>query len=775
MAINQGVLIFISGSNVSEGNSVSYTGSINGINILYNNGLDNVYVEYTNNDSEILADPLHKVKIGTNGEESINNLRLFFESNGYFSNSITITYSVEIDESGPGIRVLFNTDKIIFFVISSSFGNLTLNSFSNNVEPTLSPKYFFQYRNIVGDDYRCEIYQKNFYGTVSEISGRVVISKSSAKDHFEPIIGTGLSLSLEANELLSFQDLYSQKETDISVVLYRNNSPVFRGFLKPDGVFQSFTTNIWNISIECVDGLGFLSDLSFVDDNGLSFSGKMSALDIVYNCLKRTGLKLNINTYINVFYDGIIGETLETDVLSEMMISVDRFVKSDDNTIMSCQEVLKSILELFNATITQDNAQWFIYRKSDIYLDNNPFFKKYDMNNSFLGLTKWVGRMNLGSQSDNYYPHHCNANQKIEIKGAISAFRLGYKYGFISSILGNGKLNHEAGTKIYEGWNIRTWPETLNSGRIVIDPVSTSGINFESGTNTGSPAELKTAIESTENVPVYEGYSFEFKSRVISYGYPVAFTFIIAVGDYSLMSDGSWYFSTTGSVSIILINADQGVFPDSKADNVFERTFSIKTDPLPLGASGNIRITMDVPRNNVNNEPVYVEVKSIELLNTFAGNNIVGEFHTVSRTTPVSSIVKENSSLSNGDSPSNFYTGAIYMKNKTTLTEYWHRGKFPSDTFFEKKPILRISAEDELRISQLPMQIFSGDVFGYMNYIAVYSINNIKGIFMPLEWNFNTYTNILSLKNLELYSPELYDIKYLKTDDYGETVKPTIS
>jgi len=777
MAINQGIRITFL-ENASEGDRITFYGIINGLNIVYNNGLNVVDFEFTNNDSEILADPLHRVKIGATAEITANNLKLFLDTNGYESNSIPINNFVILGSPTPlwNVESLYTYDSNIKFIIDASASErVSIVAFSNKPVPTTAPKYFFQYENLVNDRFLCQIYQKDFTGNAKEITGRATINKGSIKEHFDSIRGTGLSLSLEASEDLQFQDLYSDNERDFTVKFYMNDNMLFSGYLKPDGIFQSFTRSIWNINIECVDGLGFLSELSFVDENGYRFTGKLSALEIIRNCLARTGLKNSLSTYVPIFYRGIIDENINTDVLAEMYLSTDRFIKSDDNTIDNCESVLKSVLGLFNAVITSQGDTWFIFRPSEFYKNINPQFKLYNPNGTYQGIFGGIIKSKIGSQIDNFYPHHCSGNQQIEIKGAVSAFRLGYKYGFISSILGNGNLNHQAGTKIYDGWNVRTWTETFNSGKIVIDPVSTIGISFESGVNTGGPAELRTAIESTEIVPVYEGYSFEFKSRVISYGYPVAFTFIITVGDYSLMSDGSWYFSTTGSVSIILINADQGVFPESKADNIFERTFSIKTDPLPPGASGNIKITMNVPRNNVNNEPVLVEVKSIELINTFQGENIVGEFHTVSRNKAVSSIVKGNRSVLNGDSTSNFYTGAIYMQDKETLTKYWHRGKFPDETFFEMKPLLRIAAEDELRISQIPTKIFSGDIYGYLHYLSVYEINNVPGKFMPIEWSFNTFSNITTAKGLEIFSPELYDIDYLKTDDYGETVKPTIT
>ena len=45
---------------------------------------------------------------------------------------------------------------------------------------------------------------------------------------------------------------------------------------------------------------------------------------------------------------------------------------------------------------------------------------------------------------------------------------------------------------------------------------------------------------------------------------------------------------------------------------------------------------------------------------------------------------------------------------------------------------------------------------------------------MPIEYNYNTKTNVTKIKSLELFSEEIADIDYELTLDYGTTVKPTI-
>jgi len=160
-------------------------------------------------------------------------------------------------------------------------------------------------------------------------------------------------------------------------------------------------------------------------------------------------------------------------------------------------------------------------------------------------------------------------------------------------------------------------------------------------------------------------------------------------------------------------------------------------------------------------------ISFLDIVPTQTSNAIEGEFHTVERANRVSTIVKPNQTVYNGDNPGIVYLGAIYDSNQLP-TELWNRLNS-----LDKFPLLRIAAEEELRIAQRPTKIFRGDFYGYISYLSFININNI-GYFMPIEWSYNTFTNVTTCKQLELFVSEINDIVYNYSIDYGETVKPTI-
>ena len=728
------------------GKGFIYTILINGTNLVYNSGQTSLNINYGNNDS---APNVIQLK---------NSLSDTIDKTLSFLNDNWVSSIISYKRVNDTIEVLIRSDGIIISTGQTDINiSLIVSDVSNDELSRL--KYFFKYTNVVNDTFLCEIYKKNYLGDPTEIHGSARLEKGSIKDHLDAIRGTGLSLELEATIDLTLEDLYTENEQDFIVKFYKNGNVLFRGFLKPDGVFQSFVKDIWIISLECVDGLGALSNLSFVKDNGFRFIGKMKASDIVYFCLKRTGILLPINTSINTLYDGI-SYTDNLDILTKIQLNADRFFKNDgkstgDGTLMSCEEVLKSVLDIFCACITQENGEWYIFKPNEIYTNPYVLFRRYDINNTYIGNVTLNVNKSIGSQIDNYYPHHSNGNQKIQIKGSVSAFRLGYKYGFVSGLLPNPSLISN-GNLTYEGWVVE------DSFNLINDPIRTNGFT------------IRNSISgNTTNI---------VKSNVLA----------VSIEDFIKLKISFSVRNGLGNISgrFIKMRIQQGIYylkysPANSSTPIEDSSNAIWTtntnDTYTLWLNGDGSVEVNIPSFLANGNltlaimTIYPSsgntiISSIDLIPNTGEKAEIGEFHTVSRTKKVSSIVKENKSVSNGDNSGIIYLGAIFKENGLDTTSKWSR-----KGSFESYPLLRIAAEEELRILQKPLKIFSGSIFGYIPYLSFISINNINGKFLPIEYSYDTKANAIDFKLLELYSSEMPDILYKFAFDYGNTVKPTIT
>jgi hypothetical protein len=714
-------------ANPSIGFGFSYFALVNGYKIPYSNGNTDVLVNF--------------IALGAT-EANLQEI------------AIEATLDLTIEKTLKRLIDTYVNSKVIYTRISNSievFINvdsvLELTETNANIEaiiyevPVIFPdlKYYIKW-----DDYFLGIRQKNYQGFATEIFGNVVLKKGTVEEILDPIRGTGLNIDLEANPSLTFDEFLLADEMTYTVQLKNGNQTIFNGFIKPDGVQQSFVYDTWLVNIEVIDGLGALKDLSFVYPNGNQFIGKLSMFEIIRGCLDRTGSLMTINSSIELNYIGYAG----TNILKDTYLNSSRFIKNDGTTIMDCNSVLNSVLNLLSAVITQEDGQWWIYRPNDLKQNKSTTFINNTTNTTFIKNLDY----NLGSQIDNYYPHHCGANQQIEVKGAISAYRLNYEYGYVLGLLSNGNLNHD-GNLNYYGWT----KTDVNASYIFNDGIADNGLKMNPD---NSITPLKYLLTS-DKVFLEAPLNFKITGTVKADGVCL-FYFMVKLGNYYMKADGTW----TNTQSFFLGAKIWTTEPESFG--IYTKTFELQSDTIPV--SGDVQVIIFVPKVGLDpNAATKCEVYSVNLTNPVAKNGKVGEFHTVSRKLPPSSITKENQTVFNGDG-NNSLIGSIYKSDKITLTDLWAR-----KDKFEQYPILRISAEDDLRIKRNPIKVFSGSILGLFPYLSIININNIAGLFMFTEYTYDFRSKILNAKLTQFYNDELGDIDYLPTTDYGNnTIKPTI-
>ena len=200
-------------------------------------------------------------------------------------------------------------------------------------------------------------------------------------------------------------------------------------------------------------------------------------------------------------------------------------------------------------------------------------------------------------------------------------------------------------------------------------------------------------------------------------------------------------------------------------------SITLKSNSTPEG--GIIAIVLERPYTSVGTASIFLSLFSIVNL-TDAPTDLKGEFHTIQRKNKPSSKVDDVKTVATGDNESNIYEGAIYKTDALTPTETWNRKGVT-----ESKAILRIMGEETMRMSQLPAKVFSGDVYGYFNYLSTVTIDGVDGVFEPIKYSYDTKANVISAEFRQMYANEIAELDeegaYLLTYDYGNTVKPTIT
>ena len=610
-------------------------------------------------------------------------------------------------------------------------------------------KYYLTYKGIEGDVYLFEIYEEGFSGEPTEIHGYVNHNYASRKDLVQPTIASSLDISLEADENLTLQDLYTEEESKFKCSLKRNGQTIFYGILKPDGIWEDFVSNRWEISMDAMDGLSILKDLSFVKDDGTFYSGKINQFDAVKQCLHRIGYDLPINISKDLpVYDGFSGTDT---ILKSVLMNADRFYQdAQKNNIMDCEAVLKSVLEPYSATVVQMNGEWWIFRSIDV--KNQMNFYRYDGENKTDVV--WNASLNIGSHIDQYEIFHCNANQKKSINPSTQAFRVNYKYGEVKNVFKNSDLIFNT-DYTGEGWIL------TNVGNAVTILERGFKVSIERGNEQGDSGISGTILKLDQSVAMKEGddislvIDFNLNKRTPRHKselqiYISTENYVYEINKWVLKS------ASTGSPSF------NNYFQDNGNNNI-----SISFDNVPENSAIDVKIDVDLTFDGEFAEVgdiIEIKFNSVKIQQQVP-SALKGEFHTAQRMTRISSVTKDDKTVSVGDSISDFYYGTLYKSNGEP-TEKWGG-----------KPLLQRMVEDALRIAPRPMYFFEGDVFGYFPYLSHVLINNISGKYQVSKYSFDTRKNVNKANFSEFDKVDLVqgvDYRYEFEYDYGSETKVTI-
>ena len=155
-------------------------------------------------------------------------------------------------------------------------------------------KYQIEYDDVVNIKHVFEIYDDNYTGDPIPVDGSVTMDYGQVDENLESFRGQGLRVDLEADSTLTYEDLFSSQQKVFSVIYYRDSTVLFQGWLNSEGFFEDFVNDKWIVSFDCIDGLGYLQNLAFVNSDGTNITGVKTQLEILSLALQRTGIQANI-------------------------------------------------------------------------------------------------------------------------------------------------------------------------------------------------------------------------------------------------------------------------------------------------------------------------------------------------------------------------------------------------------------------------------------------------------------------------------------------------
>ena len=615
-------------------------------------------------------------------------------------------------------------------------------------------KYEIEYFDTVNILHRFELYDDDYVGSPIEVQGSVTLDYGQVSENLESIRGQGLRVDLEANTNLTFEDLFTENQKTFSVIYKRDSVILFNGWLNPDGFYENFVSDSWIVSFDCVDGLGYLKDLAFVDDSGLNIVGIKTQLELLSIALKRTGIQQNINVSIEIYYTGL-SDTLS--VLENVKARSERYIKDDKGTIMSCEEVIRDILETYGAVLTSYNGEWVIYKPNQLFNDTTQTFFRYDYEGVALSpsTVDFDFSLNIGSQLDGFYPHYCNANQQFTNISSYGAYRINYKYGFLENLIDNQLLETSDGTTVDDF-------VIIDGTRITLGAPGSTGVDFAAqpfsfGANVKEFRNSALTLPAGSIVNFFMDVSFLNNSGLNTF---VRMSYSIELDDgvdtYYLNENSIWVPNISSTFNR---HIDDGT------------TATIRKTSRATPVAGDLTVVIKTFRYDVVDFGYNTATLSFFNITTEPqdASGIEGDIFTFERTDNPSARIPSKKEVFTGDGVFEIYNGTLYKADGTTPTETWYRKNVT-----ESLPILEIMGSETMRMNANTMRIFSGDIYGYFNYLSVFSIDQKSGVYGVTKYSYDTKNNIVSVEVKQLFGDELTDLEVVKTFDFGEVVTPTI-
>lgn len=442
--------------------------------------------------------------------------------------------------------------------------------------PTFGVKYVAEWNDVNGVPHKVEILERNYAGSSSEVLCSATPSmyrlNSDGEDRDQVIRASEFKLFIEAETESQYIDLYTEDSRFYQLKYYRDSGSGFElkwiGYINPFLYSESYTKAPNGIEVIATDGLANLKDLNFLNESGINFYSRGSALSFISQILKKCDLDLNILSGINL-YENSMPQTdaddplMYTEVNPTIYFDVSEVDEDGNFETEDCAYVIENILKEFKASICQANGKWVIYRPEETRDEFD--YREFDSNGVYVsngtidpivylkGATEtnrlvWQAQSGVLSMMPNY--------GKFIVRQVLNKKKsLLPSYGFEKhNIVQTGNPFQP----FFDGWNI-----SIQAGSEMtwgFEDVQREGSNgafyVAFGTNGYYSAPFKEVMLYTSNNPIQfkDGdrikISFDYLIDVL-YTFPwVMLQYKLKVGSYYLVSDGTWNTSDLGFIDV---------------------------------------------------------------------------------------------------------------------------------------------------------------------------------------------------------------------------------
>ena len=338
----------------------------------------------------------------------------------------------------------------------------------------MAAKYELQWKDIDGLDCYLSIGFLLYEGGKTQLKGQVSISQDASDDLYQAIRSTLLTINIVTDTTQDLSELWEQDERYWDVFYSRDSVEIFRGYLANEEVEQPFNADVWTITLEARDALGFLEDLAFVDgDTGLNWTDNKTVIETIADCIYRGYGQplLAMDIYASTGFTLQDDSNFETNAYVEMDAFLD-----DNGEPQSCKEVLEAMLEALGCTIFMYRGKYVVVNIElwTTLLQSNLDYRIYDETGTYQSADAWpvsATKQRIGSDISygTLETYHVNQNTSYIDKKFYTSVRLKQVFEYRDQIIPNGEMETEgAGPYTIANWTLEAGEAEAFSDGIVI-------------------------------------------------------------------------------------------------------------------------------------------------------------------------------------------------------------------------------------------------------------------------------------------------------------------
>lgn len=593
-------------------------------------------------------------------------------------------------------------------------------------------------------NYELEIDDVNYVGDPTDLimGGNPIECEYTNADSSKlaPLRQSSLSFELIATEAFELNNLYTDDERTYKVTLKKDGSIFGHYFIIPDGTREWFMDPPYTVNVRAIDGLGLLDNFKYVSDTGAFYSGPDSIINIFAKCLSVLGLDMPINTFSKISYDGM---DINDDAFAKVKIYQDRYLIQGKNVqdVMSCGEIMESILKEWVASIVQMNGEWFIFRWNDIATNfGDVVFRKYDSNGVFIGDNIINIDLILGNKSGDVW--HVNADQMRSVDMPYKQVAIKYTYGFLRNLLSES-------ASFFQGdisGNFFDWDK---QGTLSADPSLAIGFPASLYGHFNASGDGDT-LSLTNKITLQGGLHIKIE-LTFNVGHANAQPIMVSVFDgtnFQFLGPNGW-------------QPTEVFFTFSNFQRVGNNTFGLgqtitgvwEFDLPPVEATYEFDVYIGKAYYYADN--IYGSESGESKLYDIRIGASAGSIEFVSETWTTTnnanySTVPDVIEVFNGEGDYEAFWGTMLKEDLT------HTDGFIRYGAAEILPFLEIASQDILYQHGRPMNKYEGSIYGIFPYLSRINISNgLSGVFMPMTLRYDFRANIVQSTLIEVSAAEV--------------------